>query len=272
MACGESARVFENGRRARSSSASLSGDDVSSARSGAAFPFVLFASDASGFALDDWVSTRGGEEVATGAVDVDTAAVELGAGVTTADAAVEVVGAGAATGGMDTGCTFGASPPAAGATEGAGMPMSVVLFDCERGAMLEAPGGLDVSGRGGDEATGRGAKELGAERSGLEGRGGLDEGGRGGLELDAGRGGVLTALLGGVLGGLAAPVCADGDGALLAGSRGVVLGRASGTLLDRSRGVVLGRAGGVVLARGAAGSSPQASSTSSSFSLIPWRL
>lgn len=124
--------------------------------------------------------------------------------VAAAGAGVDVV-AGAATGGMDTGCVFGAPPPAAGATDGAGMPINVVLLDWECGATLETPGGLAVSGRGGGvvEARGRGASELGEDRNGLlDGRGGFDDDGRGGLELVAGRGGVVTVLLGGVLGGL----------------------------------------------------------------------
>jgi len=228
---------------------------------------VFFAAAASGFAPDGFDSA-GSVDVATRGVEVDASGADVG--FTAAGAGVEVV-AGAATGGIDTGCAFGASAPAAdGATEGAGMPMSVVLPDGERDGMLEAPGGLDVSGRGGDDATGRGASELGADRVGLDGRGGFDDGARGGLELDAGRGGVVTVLVGAAL-GLPAAIGADGGGVLLARSGGVALGRAGGALLGRSRAVMLGRGGGVVLATGA-GSSPQASSTSSSFSLIPWRL
>lgn len=182
------------------------------------------------------------------------------------------------TGGTDTACGFGAAAPAGGATDGAGMPISVALVDTARGEVLGAAGGLDVIGRGGLVVSGRGAFALGAGRGGadegrdgtddgragigdgrdgLDGRGGFDEA-RGALELGAGRGGTLTTLLGGVLAGFSGVACAD----------------CAGVLLARAGGVLLARAGGALLGTGAAGSSPQASSTSSSFSLslIPSRL
>ncbi|HTQ05556.1 MAG TPA: hypothetical protein VMI54_16955 [Polyangiaceae bacterium] len=156
--------------------------------------------------------------------------------------------------------------------------MSVVLLSPGRGDMLGEAGGLDVRGRGGADATGRGALVLGVGRGGFDdGRSAFGVEGRGGFELGAGRGGALVTFAGGaltgvVLAGFGEATGVDAAGAVLARGEGALLTRGGGVVLAAAGGVVFARAGGVVLATGAAGSSPQASSTSSSFSLIPSRL
>jgi hypothetical protein len=164
LACGESARVFENGRLARSASplAPLPASPADVELGSLCSSSLVRAS-----------SLAGSVESATG--------VSLrGSGA----AAVAAAAAGAAF--LSPACPFG------GTTEGAGMPISVdfarmaravgVRESCEGGELV-ATGGLLAMG---------GALGACGALLGRTGRG-LTELGRGGFKL-AGRGGMLTAL------------------------------------------------------------------------------